>query len=276
MIRIIIARVFRLLFKFSFFEKRFFGFHKRFFAPKNIFQNIVQTVKFKGYIKMELHIGDWIQENIYFLDKYEEAELIYLKSSLKKGNVFIDIGANIGVYSLFSSSILGQDGRVISFEPFSKNYNLFKKNISLNNYQNIQAEKIAISDMSNDIEIYYDEEETNLGMASSYATNSYTISETVKATTLDDYINDKNISSLDFIKIDIEGGEFKAVQGMIKTLKSFYPKLLVEILDDTKDKESLVKLLDDIGYKKFFIKNNGEISEKETNPNRKNFVFIKR
>ena len=275
----LLAAVFRLIFKIPFAKPYFYAFHKKVFAPLKLFKDVVKQVKFKENITLELYIDDWIQENIYFTGTYEEAELKYIKSSLKKGSVFIDIGANIGVHSLFASKIVGKNGKVISFEPFTKNYQSFLKNIALNNISNITDNNLAVSNTDGYIDIYYDKKEANLGMASSYITE-YSDAEKVKAVALDSYFEAHPIDKIDFIKIDIEGGEYKALQGMKKILKKYSPKLLIEILDESesnqpKNKENCVEFLKNIGYKRFYISDKGKLSNSEKNNTRMNYVFIK-
>jgi len=277
--RKVLANLFRLLFKIPFFEKRFFGFHKRIFAPFKLFKGVTQTIKFKNKIFLELQVNDWIQENIFFLDKYEESELKFIKKSINKGDVFIDIGANIGIHSLFASNLVGEKGKVISFEPFSINYNSLIKNISLNNSRNIVLEKLAISAKESLVNIFYNCKDYNFGMASSYLTN-YTNSEKVKSTTLDLYLKNKSFDRIDFIKLDIEGGEYPALLGMENILKKYHPILLVEILDNntltqSDNEENIISFLKNIGYVKYFIKDSGELSLIEKNNSRMNYAFIK-
>ena len=278
--RILLAKIFRLLFKVPFFQKRFFGIHKRIFSPLNLFKGVVQVIKFKKEIYLELHVDDWIQENIYFLGKYEEAELLFIQSSLQKGDVFIDIGTNIGLHSLFSSKLVGEKGIVVSFEPFSKNFTAFKKNILLNKSLNIIPENIAISNTEKSIEIFYNSEESNLGMASSYLTE-HSDSETIKAVSLDSYLRDNPLQKINFIKIDIEGGEYNALLGMKNTLTTFYPTLLIEMLENNEvnqpnNNENITNYLEKIGYKKYYINNDGSLELDEINKDRMNFAFVKK
>ena len=277
--RVLLAKIFRLLFKVSFFKKRFFGIHKRIFGPLNLFKGVIETVRFNNDIILELDIGDWIQENIYFLGGYEDAELQFIQSSLKEDNIFIDIGANIGVHSLFASKLVGKNGKVISFEPFRQNYNALNKNIALNGSTNVVTENLALFKTETILDIYYNTNEANLGMASSYLTE-FSCVEKIKAVALDSYLKTIPQQKVDFIKIDIEGGEYDALLGMKSTLMSFYPKLLIEILDhneltESGNKKNIVGYLENMGYTKYYINDDGELSITETNKDRMNFAFVK-
>jgi FkbM family methyltransferase len=277
--RLFLAKIFRLIFKIPFFKKRFFGVHKRIIAPLKLFKGVTTLVKFKKSILLELHIDDWIQENIYFLGEYENPELQFIQSSLKQGDIFIDIGANIGVHSLFASKLVGKEGHIIAFEPFSKNFKSLSKNISLNKSLNITKENLAICETDTFIDLFYNNDESNLGMVSSHI-SQYTTSEKIKAVSLDSYFNNKFPKKIDFIKIDIEGGEYSALLGMKKILTTFYPKLLIEILENETSTQSnnehkIVTYLKSIGYEKYFIDDNGTLSSVEKNKERMNFAFIK-
>ena len=89
----------------------------------------------------------------------------------------------------------------------------------------------------------------------------------------DDYVSDNKIDKIDFIKIDIEGAELQALMGMKEVLRKLKPVLLVEILKEQNDRNSILSFLSDLGYQQFYITNDGAISETETTVNRDNYLF---
>jgi len=272
--RIILAKILKILFKFNFIKSKYFGLHNKVFKPLNLFKEIILKVKFNGFF-LVLHLDDWIQENIYFLGEYEKAELKTLDFFLKENSVFVDFGANFGLFTLYASKLIGIDGRVVSFEPFKKNYKALTNNIAINKFMNIQPENIAIGDREGKINLYYDSREMNLGMASTkFIENSY--SEKAAVITLDSYFRDKSISRINFIKIDIEGHEYKALLGMKNLLLRFHPTLLIEILNEEElpnNKDKVISFLSSLGYIKYFINDNGSISLIQNNPHRQNYLF---
>ena len=273
--RVILAELFRLLFRSPFFKKRFFGIHKRIFSPLNLFKGVVRTVPFKG-LRIVLHIDDWIQQNIYFLGDYEKAELNSIENFLQEDSNFIDIGANFGLYTLYASRIIKDKGQIISFEPFSQNYNALSRNATLNNLTHVCLEKIAIGEQADTIHLYYDEQEQNLGMASAKPVENG-IKEEVPVTSLDLYLKDKSLSKIDLIKIDIEGFEFAALRGMKETLEAYSPALLIEIFDnDAYNSNEVQSFLENLGYQKYYIDDKGNVQKTEVNPNRMNYIFIKK
>lgn len=270
--RTLIAKSFRFLFTIPLFKKYYFAFYTYIFKPTGLFKNVIQLVNIDA-IKFKLHIDDWIQQNLYFLNQYEKIELDFLKKRVKEGSVFVDIGANIGLFSLTASKLVGNKGSVISFEPFSKNYDSLHTNISLNRFTNIQIEQVAIGDTIENTTLYYNEKEKNFGMVSMNETD-YSIKEKTTVITLDSYVTKNKIDAIDFIKIDIEGNEFSALNGMKTVLTNLNPILLIEILTDVELKQ-IVPYLKSFGYKKYYLTDNSEVSEINTNLKRQNYIFKK-
>ncbi|MFB6318899.1 FkbM family methyltransferase [Saccharicrinis sp. FJH54] len=271
--KVILAGIFRFLFQNRFFKKRFFGIHKRIFNPLNLFRGVERTIRFHG-IKLNLRIDDWIQENIYFLGEYENAELKSIHNFLTKEAVFIDIGANIGLYTLYASKLTGSQGKVISFEPFPFNHDALVKNVSLNGFTNITCEKMAIGRKEDHIKLYYNENEHNLGMVTAMPVDNG-ITEDVQVTSLDTYLQAHPVPKIDLIKIDVEGFEYDCLEGMKKTLLKYKPNLLIEILADNSSgqNDKSHTLLKELGYHKYYIDDAGNISLNETNPQRRNYIF---
>lgn len=270
----VLAIIFSYLFKVKFFKKRFFGIHNRLFKPFNLFKGVTRLTKWNGLILL-LHIDDWIQENLYFLGEYEKAELTSIAVFLKHDSIFIDIGANIGLYTLYASKIIKENGQIISFEPFLENFKSLAKNVELNGVSNVRLEKMAIGKKEGVIKLYYDEKEKNLGMVSSIYQGKGAREE-VKLISLDSYLKNEQFTKIDLIKIDIEGFEHSALLGMRNTLTKFHPTLLIEILNTYKsvtNKSECDQLLTVLGYKKYFIDDYGILSKNEVNVNRMNYIY---
>lgn len=201
---------------------------------KFLFSSIKEIKLFKKKIFFELNLDDWIQCQIYFLNKYEDYEINVVSEVLKEGDIFVDVGANFGLYSLWSSKIVGDNGKVFSFEPFETNLSSLKRNIELNSLSNIIVIDKAVTNKNSDIQLFFNERDQNLGMVSSFNFDNG-ISTNVKTISLDNFFSENKISSLKFIKIDIEGGEYLALLGMIETLKKYRPIVQIEIDDSILD-----------------------------------------
>lgn len=222
-----LAEIFRFLFGFPIIRKYYFAVCKYF----GFFRNVKKSVIYRDNITLDLDLGDWVQQQVFFLGDYEKKEIDFLHSFLRKGDVFFDIGANFGLFSLNASKIVGSEGKVYAFEPFEPNFRKLIRHISLNNLQNITVEKKAVSDCKSTSEIRYDEREANLGMASLY-TPDFTASQRVETISIDDYVLEHHISGIDLIKMDIEGGEYLALHGMRRVLRDFKPSIIIEVNPD--------------------------------------------
>lgn len=271
----LIAVLFRVLFKLPFMKKAYYGVYKRFFKPLNLFQGVSKEVYFHGF-KLDLHLDDWIQQNIFFLGTYEGAELKVVEKLLSAGGTFADIGANVGLYSLTASRQVGPKGKVYSFEPMEKTYTLLKKNVSINKLDNVHTEKLAIGENSKPVALYYDSQEQNRGMASTRPVKG-AFREEVSMVSLDEYVQSRPVTNIDLIKIDIEGGEYAALLGMQNSLTTFRPVIIIEILDYTSHTCNATRIHNffyGLGYKKFFIDNSGNLIEHQSCSQRKNYVFV--
>ncbi|RYG54695.1 MAG: FkbM family methyltransferase [Chitinophagaceae bacterium] len=275
----ILASLFRLFFKIKAFERHFFGVHKRIIQPLNLFKGVTKTISFENELILELQIQDWIPQQLYFLGKYEERELKFVSKALRPGDVFIDIGANIGLFSLVASRLVEDTGRIYAFEPFSSNYNKLTAHIARNGITNIIAEQLAISSGEFSITLGGTGIGMNSGMISEFSITAET-AETVDATSLDKYRSLHLNRPVRMVKMDIEGGEYNALKGMERTLSHDRPILLMELDDKLlfnagTSSKTIEEWLNGFGYLKRFLDKDGNIcSLKHPDNDTFNFVFI--
>jgi len=274
-----LASVFRVIFKITALRKRYYGVHKRFFKPSGVFKGVSKKIVYRNKIVLDLDINDWIQQNLYFLDQYEEKEIKFLESMLKPGDLFIDVGANIGLFSLVASAIIGESGKVYAFEPYSKNFDKLRHHVELNQIANVIAERQAVSDKIGWIDIKANEVDDNDGMISAYV-DTFTSSETVPTIDLDSYIKDNIKRPIRFVKLDVEGGEYLALKGMSSTLANDHPVVLVEINPAILSKTSFTPtMIEDVffrlQYSKYYLGLKGQLlTERAPGDNSCNCVFI--
>ncbi len=164
----------------------------------------------------ELDLKDHIQRNV-FLGAYEPKETTYLKSLLKPGMTFVDIGANIGYFSALASSLVGENGKVFSFEPSPYAFAKLKKMADSTPFQNIRTYPIALSDTPGQLKLPVPQE-GNHTPSFLDKTNSNQVSVDVQR--LDVCLSSEKISEIDLLKIDVEGFELKALKGAENLFKS--------------------------------------------------------
>ncbi len=196
--------------------------------------------------------------HFFFNSSIEDDETETIRKNIKKRDVVLDIGANIGYYTLIAARIVGEEGKVFAFEPDPGNFSLLKKNVEANGYKNVVLVQKAVSDRTEKIKLFLNED-SNVGH-SIYDAHDGKKSISVYAITLDDFL--KDAEKVDFIKMDIEGAEGKAFAGMAGVLKrnkrlkivtEFSPMLLRGIGTDPK---RYVELLQKSGFKVYDVKEN--------------------
>lgn len=154
-------------------------------------------------------------------------ELEIVSKLVAPRDVCIDIGANIGLYTLTMAQAMGTEGRIYSFEPSPQTFTLLKENIALNSLSNITLEQAAVSERSGKAALTVTSES---GLASLGNTGRGTITGSVRVPTvsLDEYTARYNIRP-DFIKIDVEGFEGHVIRGARRTLQEGDAALLIEL-----------------------------------------------
>jgi len=149
---------------------------------------------------------------------WEEETTKYFLENVSEGDVALDVGANIGYFTLLFASLVGKEGKVFSFEPEPSNFEILKKNVKLNNFQNVELQNAAVGDSSGELELYLSEKAA--GQHRIYESNNSGKNHiTVRAINLDEFFNNNYLSEkISFIKIDAEGSEFGVLKGMEKIL----------------------------------------------------------
>ena len=197
-------------------------------------EGMIEVGKYRMIINPKEDLG------LYFGYEGVEPEVIHaLKRLLKKGMHFFDVGAYKGYYSLMASELVGEEGKVVAFEPDRESFNYLIKNIHINKISNIIAKNIALLDFEGRSEI------------ESYRTGG---SQVVEVKTLDSVVNDLNIIP-DIIKIDVEGAEYSVLRGGEELLKNYHPKLIIEI--HTNANFQLFNYLTNLGYEIGLLNNKG-------------------
>lgn len=163
------------------------------------------------------------------VDRYERATTDLFKQLLRPGMVFVDVGANIGYFSLLAAKLVGTEGKVYAFEPEPGNHGLLRKNIELNSYSNIQAIRKAVSNKSETTQLFLSALDSGSHSLYSEAARGVNESVQVTTTTLDSFLAAEAWPGIDLVKIDVEGAELGVLEGMESLIeRSPALKLIVE------------------------------------------------
>lgn len=172
------------------------------------------------------------------LGQYDPETVACFRSYLKEGMIVVDIGANLGYFTVIAARRVGPRGKVFSYEPDPRNFHLLEKNISVNGFRNVTAIPSAISDKIGSRELFFGDNNTTHSFSDKRATGR---SESVATDTLDDSLSAQGSLKVDIIKMDIEGAEPLALEGMKKTIAynsdlvvlfEFYPNAIQRLGHD--------------------------------------------
>lgn len=207
----------------------------------------------KNYNGMSLTVNSadiGIGHPLILSGEYEKGETSAIKKILRKGDTFVDIGANIGYFSVLAGSIVGETGKVFAFEPDAYNYHLLKRNISNNSLKNIKAYKMAVGLRGGYIKLTIDYD--NLGNHNQVHSNNSEYSR-VKVIKLDDYMQELD-NKISLVKIDIQGMEEDVLLGMKKILLKIKPQIIIELCPELveasgKNPRRIPQILEECGYR---------------------------
>lgn len=215
---------------------------------------IEKIIKMRDLIKSGVHFSDKLLIFLWLIDQKKGLKNeVYIKnkiglfhflkgygvweSSIYDGNevkpyfkikegTFIDVGANIGKYTLILGNRLKNMGKVISIEPEKRNFSVLKKNVEINKLNNIILKNVALSNKNGVVKLYLNK---NPGRHSiKRVTENTTL---VRAVRLDDLVKKYKITDVNLIKIDVETAEVEVLKGAINTIKKHSPNMIIEILN---------------------------------------------
>lgn len=206
----------------------------------------------------KMYLGDDDRYSLSIFGIYESKETEFVKKEIEKGYTVLDLGASIGYYTLLFSRLVGNQGKVYSFELNPNRFHILEENVRMNGYTNVILENKAVSNKNGESIIYHHKAQT---------------------VTLDSYFQIQEDDNIDFIKIDVEGHEKHVFEGMkeilrknpqVKILFEFHPQLLADY--ETKPQD-LLNIIDKMNFQMFDILEDKPITSNELlkmYPNKKN------
>lgn len=201
-----------------------------------VYNNLLSYLKPKfieveGY-KLFLNPKDQSVSDRLIINNYEKLETEVIKKEVRVGDVVVDIGANIGYYTLILAKLVGENGKVIAFEPDPENFALLEKNVKINGCKNVISVQKAVSNKTGKLKLYLCAD--NRGDHRIYDPHKDRQYIEIESIRLDDYFKNHG-GKINLIKMDIQGAECAAFKGMslilennknIKIITEFEPSLL--------------------------------------------------
>ena len=230
-------------------------FMSKFMLPKPSGKTVIETL-YNFRLNIDPVLDNGVERALYYYGTYEKGTLDIIGKILKRNDVFVDVGANIGLMSLYAALKVGDTGKVYAFEPNPNTRNLLLENIQLNKIQNIKVEGLALSSETKSSKIY-DRWDINRGGASLIKPANPTESYDIQETTFSEYFDrDQDIK---IVKIDVEGFELEVLKGAESFLLNTKtpPVLIIEfssmrINTFGTDIEPLYNFLKDLGKYRIF------------------------
>lgn len=178
----------------------------------------------------------------YFCDEKNK-----IKKFVNDGNVVLDVGANIGLFSLILSDLVGECGQVYSFEPIPQLHKKLINNINLNKLTNIKTIESGVGDTESETDIYLNPEQSGLSSAVAKPSSNY-VAQKIKITSLDKFSANLQ-QKVSFIKIDTEGYEPIVLRGASELIKRDKPIIYIELGGDhQKTSAEALKILKEYNY----------------------------
>lgn len=208
-------------------------------------------------VKINLYKDSVLSRLIY--DGFEKEETDYLTSVLSEGDIFVDIGANIGLFSLIASKIVGNNGLVISFEPSPITFNRLIENVKLNNLNNIDSRNIGLSNVKDELTFYVSD--NGYDAWNSFAPsqdNKLESSIRVLVSPLDAELQNIEKSKIKLIKIDVEGWEKFVLKGGSEFFVNYSPIVMAEFTEENTFSagyavHEIYDIMKDFGYEWYTI-----------------------
>lgn len=241
----------------KFMKKNFFFKIKIFFNSRKVFKNwyIFSNVYFG--IEKKSHVTFETKNNLKLKIRTKSTDLMALTNvwliqeyvhndfQIKKNDVIIDIGAHIGLFSLFASQYC-KNGKIFSFEPIKENFELLMDNINSNSIKNIHAFNLAVNKEGNKVKIFCKQDDS---AHSIFGEDTKTVF--ANAISLKRIFDDNKIEQCDFLKIDCEGAEYDIIDSLPIEYFTKINKMIIEYhFADSKYELSkkLISKIKDVGF----------------------------
>jgi FkbM family methyltransferase len=197
-------------------------------------------------LRIEVIPREMMNQAIFLYGTFEISETRLVQALLRPGMTFVDVGANVGYYTLIGARLVGATGRVHGFEPNDALRPKLEENIQRNGFRNVVVHPEAVARETGEVEFYASTWDANQGISSILPGSGRAATQKVRSLSLDDFAGSLGGRRVDLIKMDIEGAELLAIEGGRRALGATdAPPLIFEAADLAPVAEALRAL----GYK---------------------------
>lgn len=217
-----------------------------------------RTIDLFGY-RFKVIVGDWVSKKIEEDGIYEAAQTRLIPSFIGAGTTCLDVGANIGYYTMWMSRLSLRGGSVHAFEPNPLTFSFLQENVQANGLENVFVNNVAVGQRTETTLINLDLPlpaegpdggVQNLGGWSLVRRRKG--EHQVQVVSIDDYVAQKKIEKVSFIKIDVEGFEREVLAGARQTLEKMRPVIMIELAaSNAASRDQVMKILDFLKIRKY-------------------------
>ena len=208
----------------------------------------------KGF-RMKLDLQDPEQLKVYFYGHYHERyEADLVARLLEDDDVFWDIGANVGYFTLVAATALDNRGQIVAFEPGKNAYARLTENLSLNPYENIQTFSVAVSDREGEAVLHVSGDIADSSASLFLGGDDQAGHEVCRTVALDHFLTAEGLRPPTLIKLDAEGAELAVLQGAQGLISQSPPLFLMEMEEKNlkaagASKAAIRQFLEGCGYR---------------------------
>jgi FkbM family methyltransferase len=220
--------------------------------------------------KMFTQNNDGLALSIFKIYEPNQTEIV--KKYVREGDIVIDIGAHVGYYTLLMAQLVGKNGKVYSFEPDPVNFQLLKKSVEINGFENVVLIQKAVSNITDKVKLFLGDDDSAINRIYDAKLGDAKESIDVNSVTIDEYFKE-NDELINFIKLDSEGSEVKIINGMKQFLSrnkklvmmtEFFPFLIKKSGDEP---NQYLKSLEKSGFSLYNILDKNEKTNKINSEN---------
>ncbi len=211
-----------------------------------------------------------LQQRVYFFGVWEPNLTHWITTRLEPGDTFVDVGANIGYFSLLGSALVGERGHVVAIEASPSTFRALQDNLARNDAKNVRAVQMAVSDRAGSLK-FYRGPETHIGLAtalhSAASDRNCELEGDVPSARLSEILTSEESRNVRLIKIDVEGMEGSVVAGMESLLRDGRPdfEIVTEVDPDClaeqgKTADQILAMFAGYGFHAYALANDYESS----------------
>jgi FkbM family methyltransferase len=179
---------------------------------------------------MCLDLEDWLGKHVFAIGEYEPSTSALACKVVRPGMTVVDVGANVGYFTLLFASLVGPHGKVYAFEPIPRVRQALRRNVEMNRAQQVVIRPEALGNDSGE-SVMWEGPSDHVGISSRRPIPKNRVARewTVSTARLDELLSSEG--RVDLIKIDVEGFEFDVLKGSREILRKQHPSLIVEVTD---------------------------------------------